>query len=369
MFTILVAVDRRYDRNCDIGRFELAYKQPLVTVPPYIGISLIAEGATVRKPPGFIRRSVDGDSNQFFSPRKQTNENKDSNKSFGHTGVNKRPQSENNDSSANHKHLTVSSAPAKTHTKINSACEPSTVYLAARNQRKIIHKNNATNVQTRKSPSANNAHASSSNSSSNQSDSGEGLLGAASDKENNHPTIMTGFPKPEKSVSLPTNGFMASLVPSKRIISRTSVSANYSIPLDKQERAILAVNNVESTDLQTIIQPKPPSAANSSTKGNGEVHAIYKLAGFPAKTATRSRHGRRVHVHSRPLGSHYCIKKQKDYAKRPEVLIKFPKVPYASVNVSFGELDIGTPKLKYCTTLDKDDRHTFHPGASVVPSI
>ena len=49
-FLISVVLDRKYDKNCDTGRFELAYKQPQVTVPPYIGINLAVDGQAVRKP-------------------------------------------------------------------------------------------------------------------------------------------------------------------------------------------------------------------------------------------------------------------------------------------------------------------------------
>ncbi|KAM6216518.1 protein monoglycylase TTLL8 [Rhynchocyon petersi] len=47
--TIKVVVDRKLDRNCDIGNFELLWRQPAVELPPFSGSDLCVEGVSFRK--------------------------------------------------------------------------------------------------------------------------------------------------------------------------------------------------------------------------------------------------------------------------------------------------------------------------------
>ena len=55
-------LDRSVDKNADIGQFELAFKQPQVHVPPYIGMNLSVDGNHIKKPSWMTRKSSESQS-------------------------------------------------------------------------------------------------------------------------------------------------------------------------------------------------------------------------------------------------------------------------------------------------------------------
>lgn len=302
-------------------------------MPPYIGISLAVEGQAVKKP-NFMRRVLPpppenngdgGQSNTNATPRRPQPSNA--------VTFARRPHSDSFDGSG--KHVGSNSAPVKLGKSTTES--------------RVIH--NKTQSQQNKSEKSAGRPEKSHSSTTRSSSHTEVIISKSKDQITpQSPQV----PKPERSASIPTASIIS--YSATRMVSNTSCSNNYSIPGQMDVKPNLTVNNVESTDLKTI---KPALASSMvASKGNAEIDVVYKLAAFPPNKPPRTR--KRIHQH-RPLG--HQIRKPKEVFKRPEVMITFPKVPYASVNVSIKGLS--SPRLKYFN-LNRDNEDVYRTDLTPV---
>lgn len=67
---VKVIIDKKENKNAPTGKWEVIYKQQIITVPPYIGVQLALEGKYLSKPsPPRRKKDSDADSDSKKSPK------------------------------------------------------------------------------------------------------------------------------------------------------------------------------------------------------------------------------------------------------------------------------------------------------------
>ena len=400
-----VVVDRRFDKNCDIGAFELAFKQPVVTVPPYIGINLCVEGQPIRRPQGLQPRNsiAPTTSEALFTPRtvtmRQTNADRSPLKHNASQGLfggsnSAGPNLETSTAGVNqnHHHGGRRENRASTPEAVSSSKslvgrhQPRDVaakvgsFRSAPGQSEKVKLNQKAGGNSDQSESADSV-AASPGKPAKSLDSGKkggdsctvvSFLDPANSGGGNPAvprvgdgvgasdlTVHNGPPSGSMRV-LPNTPYLAGLN-QRRYISKTSVSNNYTIPpgpssdrggavagAKSSSSRTLAVNNVESTDLQTF---KPSGHPKGNQSGQNNLHLV---AFPPASRLLRRRSTRGGNKKKKKKGNRDSVSSYLPPQQEPGSLtFQLPKVPYASISVDpVGESSAPTipampTKLKY----------------------
>lgn len=316
-------MDRRFDKNADSGRFELAYKQSPVTVPPYIGLNLSVDGQGIKPPPPV--KSTESSCSRLHESASQE-ERVDTDKVGKASEKDEAKSDEEGGETSDMSEQKTSNPPSKS----SSATRDMTKRKSQSSPLKTASKMSQESVQSA------------------QKSAGTTKSEATWKKERSvSQSVISQTNGVSKSMASPTS--MYAITGSRRIVSRTSVANNYPVVNTNQgqkEQQTLQVNTVDSKTLQS------QSSTSAPNKGNldKQYMPIGKQNSFPLPPKIRR---------LRPS------KKQTHQPQRPEVMIKLPSLPYADMNIEYKG---GGTRLKYFNQRPAVNPYVFSPGSLGPPS-